>query len=99
VENFKIVQRPTLLHTGHWPIAGEILDILPIHRQAVYLQGGFVRAPFGAGGMSAVSLSSRAPNIPPKTKDPSGGTTGRVKLYGRLGWMGARAEYSLDGEG
>ena len=36
---------------------------------------------------------------PAKTKDPSGGTTGRVKLYGRLGWMGARAEYSLDGEG
>ena len=34
-----------------------------------------------------------------KTKDPSGGTTGRVKLYRRLGWMGARAEYSLDGEG
>jgi hypothetical protein len=34
-----------------------------------------------------------------KTKDPSGGTTGRVKPYGRLGWMGARAEYSLDGEG
>lgn len=32
-------------------------------------------------------------------KDPSGGTTGRVKPYGRLGWMGARAEYSLDGEG
>jgi hypothetical protein len=27
-------------------------------------------------------------------KDPSGGTTGRVKPYGRLGWMGARAEYS-----
>jgi hypothetical protein len=31
-------------------------------------------------------------------KDPSGGTTGRVKPYGRLGWMGARAEYS-HGEG
>jgi hypothetical protein len=31
-------------------------------------------------------------------KDPSGGTTGRVKPYGRLGWMGARAEYSY-GEG
>src|SRR6266404_1288520 len=30
----------------------------------------------------------------PKMKDPSGGTTGRVKPYGRLGWMGARAEYS-----
>ena len=29
-----------------------------------------------------------------KRKDPSGGTTGRVKPYGRLGWMGARAEYS-----
>ena len=39
------------------------------------------------------------PEIPAETKDPSGGTTGRVKLYGRLGWMGARAEYSLDGEG
>ena len=26
-----------------------------------------------------------------KSKDPSGGTTGRVKPYGRLGWMGARA--------
>jgi hypothetical protein len=34
-----------------------------------------------------------------ENKDPSGGTTGRVKPYGRLGWMGARAEYSLDGEG
>ena len=33
-----------------------------------------------------------------KMKDPSGGTTGRVKPYGRLGWMGARAEYSY-GEG
>jgi hypothetical protein len=33
-----------------------------------------------------------------KTKDPSGGTAGRVKPYGRLGWMGARAEYSLNGE-
>jgi hypothetical protein len=31
-------------------------------------------------------------------RDPSGGTTGRVKPYGRLGWMGARAEYSC-GEG
>ena len=34
-----------------------------------------------------------------ENEDPSGGTTGRVKPYGRLGWMGARAEYSLDGEG
>ena len=42
---------------------------------------------------------TEAPEIPAKTKDPSGGTTGRVKPYGRLGWMGARAEYSLDGEG
>jgi hypothetical protein len=29
----------------------------------------------------------------PKRKDPSGGTTGRVEPYGRLGWMGARAKY------
>ena len=42
---------------------------------------------------------TEVPEIPAETKDPSGGTTGRVKLYGRLGWMGARAEYSLDGEG
>ena len=34
------------------------------------------------------------PKPVPKMKDPSGGTTGRVKPYGRLGWMGARAEYS-----
>lgn len=34
----------------------------------------------------------------PETKDPSGGTAGRVKPYGRLGWMGARAVYSLVGE-
>src|SRR6266704_6647138 len=27
-------------------------------------------------------------------EDPSGGTTGRVKPYWSLGWMGARAEYS-----
>jgi hypothetical protein len=47
-----------------------------------------------------VARPAEVPGIPyPKTKDPSGGTTGRVKLYGRLGWMGARAEYSLDGEG
>src|SRR5262249_1013808 len=26
-----------------------------------------------------------------KVKDPTGGTTGRVEPYGRLGWMGARA--------
>src|ERR1700719_3411248 len=32
-------------------------------------------------------------------KDPPGGTTGRVKPYWRLGWMGARAEYGLYGEG
>src|SRR5229473_2103838 len=41
----------------------------------------------------------RAPGSKAKMRDPSGGTTGRVKLYGRLGWMGACAEYSLDGEG
>ena len=61
------------------------------------------------GWLIAVSASARAaaatisltemPEISAKTKDPSGGTTGRVKLYGRLGWMGARAKYSLDGEG
>jgi hypothetical protein len=44
-------------------------------------------------------LREAAPEMGPETKDPSGGTTGRVKLYGRMGWMGARAEYSLDGEG
>ena len=65
----------------------------------------------GNTGCPAYSQSSAAPAWPgcadfaartcrsAETKDPSGGTTGRVKPYGRLGWMGARAEYSLDGEG
>src|SRR6266478_1981692 len=44
-------------------------------------------------------IRGRAPETKAKTRDPSGGTAGRVKLYGRLGWMGACAEYSLDGEG
>jgi hypothetical protein len=42
---------------------------------------------------------AEAPGTKAKMRDPSGGTAGRVKLYGRLGWMGACAEYSLDGEG
>jgi len=41
----------------------------------------------------------RASGTKAKMRDPSGGTAGRVKPYGRLGWMGACAEYSLDGEG
>ena len=74
--------------------------ILPIHSQAMHLQGGFVRAPFDPRDITADIVERQGfENIPPQTKDPSGGTTGRVKLYGRLGWMGARAEYSLDGEG
>ena len=44
-------------------------------------------------------IQAEGAEISAKTKDPSGGTTGRVKPYGRLGWMGARAEYGLDGEG
>src|ERR1700687_4342907 len=41
----------------------------------------------------------RAPGTKAKMRDPSGGTAGRVKPYGRLVWMAACAEYSLDGEG
>jgi hypothetical protein len=41
--------------------------------------------------------TARNPAICLKRKDPSGGTTGRVKPYGRLGWMGARARYSCQG--
>ena len=52
-----------------------------------------------ASGLRTASGAASSKNLVPKMKDPSGGTTGRVKLYGRLGWMGARAEYSLDGEG
>ena len=65
--------------------------VLAVHSQAV-----------PADGRTAEACAGVAPaptRITPQTKDPSGGTTGRVKLYGRLGWMGARAEYSLDGEG
>ncbi|MEA2864870.1 MAG: hypothetical protein QOC84_2826 [Bradyrhizobium sp.] len=35
----------------------------------------------------------------PKRKTRPGGTAGRVRPYGRLGWMGARAVYGFDGEG
>ena len=50
------------------------------------------RRPASRRGAAREAASSR--KHVPKMKDPSGGTTGRVKLYGRLGWMGARAEYS-----
>ena len=33
-----------------------------------------------------------------KIKDPSGGTTGRVKPYGRWGGWALAPEYGLDGE-
>ena len=47
-----------------------------------------------ASGLRSTASDAVSPkNLVPKMKDPSGGTTGRVKLYGRLGWMGARAEY------
>jgi len=71
-----------------------------IHRQAARLHGRIAQAGFFPH--ATWRLISRCGNClkdAPETKDPSGGTTGRVKPYGRLGWMGARAEYSLDGEG
>lgn len=48
-----------------------------------------------ASGLRGTACSKK---LVPKIKDPSGGTTGRVKPYGRLGWMGARAEYSYGEE-
>ena len=53
----------------------------------------------GRRRLLVAAADMRRCEISPETKDPSGGTTGRVKLYGRLGWMGARAKYSLVGEG
>ena len=50
------------------------------------------RVAIGLRGTASGAVSPE--KLVPKMKDPSGGTTGRVKLYGRLGWMGARAEYS-----
>ncbi len=44
----------------------------------------------------AASHATQQPLQKPASRNerPVGGTTGRVKPYGRLGWMGARAEYS-----
>jgi hypothetical protein len=73
---------------------------LTIHSQAAWRHGRI--AEFGVGECGSAIGGFQRMNVQktaPETKDPSGGTTGRVKPYGRLGWMGARAEYSLDGEG
>src|ERR1035437_431706 len=53
---------------------------------------------FAGMGMAADFAERECPKYR-QNERPVRGTTGRVKLYGRLGWMGARAEYSLDGEG
>ena len=94
MENFRLVQRSTLVGARH--------------RQRAVEMPGFPPSPFTrpGGACRLEGLGNRTdcvgrkrPEIKPKTKDPSGGTTGRVKLYGRWGWMGARAGYSLVGEG
>ena len=63
-----------------------------VHGKMRITQANEKRVASGLRGTASGAASSK--NLVPKMKDPSGGTTGRVKLYGRLGWMGARAEYS-----
>src|SRR5437868_1463204 len=61
------------------------------------LHGQVSRAEWPDCGRRRTKRRSKTPEkcrATPQMKDPSGGTTGRVKPYGRLGWMGARAEYS-----
>src|SRR5438477_12227055 len=72
------------------------------HGRAVLLRGFNVFTVKSArrNGRVADVVEQKVQQNPPKmqsnpqNEDPSGGTTGRVKPYGRLGWMGARAEYS-----
>ena len=83
LSSVSVHQRPVPRQKGR-----KISVVLVVHSQAA----------LGTPGLTTLRITA-SHEWPPKRKDPSGGTTGRVKLYGRLGWMGARAEYSLDGEG
>jgi len=62
-----------------------------------------LRTPFPGGPHFAILHTTRhgdavfPRDATPEMEDPSGGTTGRVEPYGRLGWMGARAGYSCWG--
>src|SRR5437763_14718974 len=61
------------------------------------LHGQVSRAEWPDCGRRRTKRRSKTPEkcrATSQMKDPSGGTTGRVKPYGRLGWMGARAVYS-----
>ena len=100
MENFNFVQRAMLFDIGFDGRPRKYGIFFVIHGQAAGLHRRVAEAlKFRAAGMSANFVPRTRPKYTPETRDPSGGTTGRVKPYGRLGWMGARAEYSLDGEG
>src|SRR5258706_5337013 len=62
---------------------------LPIHSQAAHRHGGVAEGCKYASAASESPISSSGTaELSQKTKDPSGGTTGRVKPYGRAwgGW-------------
>jgi hypothetical protein len=98
VENFNFVQRTMLFDIGFDGGARKCGVFFAIQVKLRACMNG-LRRKISRAGMIANFVARTRPKYTPETRDPSGGTTGRVKPYGRLGWMGARAEYSLDGEG
>src|SRR5260370_5273883 len=62
---------------------------LPPPSQAAHRHGGVAEGcKYASGAPESPISSSGAAELSPKTKDPSGGTTGRGKPYGRAwgGW-------------
>jgi hypothetical protein len=89
VENFSVVQQACLLHGAARQKSGKIPVILLIHSQAPRRHGRAANvADATAGPRPRPAKQIIRPKMvkrPAETKDPSGGTTGRVKLYGRWG--------------
>jgi hypothetical protein len=89
VENFSVVQQACLLHGAARQKSGKIPVILLIHSQAPRRHGRAANVADATAGPRPRSakqiIRPKMVKRPAETKDPSGGTTGRVKLYGRWG--------------
>src|SRR5258707_14764983 len=82
-----VVQPATLPQPRNRQNAVELRGfLLPIHSQAAYRHGCRGLHVCERGSRKPIS-STGAAEMSPKTKDPSAGTTGRVKPYGRA-WGG-----------
>ena len=89
MENFSIVQQASLLRAACRQKSGKIPVILLIHSQAPRRHGRAANLaeatarPRPRSGQQIIR--TKMAKRPAETKDPSGGTTGRVKPYGRWG--------------